>query len=194
MKHSVKFRLTLVTLAAILAVFSPITKAATITVNSTNDPAGFNSAITIGTLGATVTLRDAMNAAVNTGGANTITFAPSLAGSTIGLVQGTAPSVPAAFGLSITIQGLNGNRGITIARSSTNQFRLFLVYGSLTLNNLTISNGAAGGGYGGAVQSYGALRIAGCTFINNSASAGGAIHAANVTVDIVNSTFTGNTA
>ncbi len=133
MKHSVKFRLTLVTLAAILAVFSPITKAATITVNSTNDPAGFNSAITIGTLGATVTLRDAMNAAVNTGGANTITFAPSLAGSTIGLVQGTAPSVPAAFGLSITIQGLNGNRGITIARSSTNQFRLFLVYGSLTL-------------------------------------------------------------
>ena len=38
------------------------------------------------------------------------------------------------------------------------------------------------------------MRIAGCTFINNSASAGGAIHAANVTVDIVNSTFTGNTA
>ena len=32
---------------------SPVTRAATITVNSTNDPAGFNPAITIATLGTT---------------------------------------------------------------------------------------------------------------------------------------------
>ena len=61
--------------------------AATITVNSTADPAGFNQNITIPQLGATVTFRDAVSAAANSGGTNTITFSPSLAGQTINLSQ-----------------------------------------------------------------------------------------------------------
>ena len=51
-------------------------RADTITVNSTADLAGFNPGITVATLGAIVTLREALNAANNTV-AETISFAPS---------------------------------------------------------------------------------------------------------------------
>jgi hypothetical protein len=61
--------------------------AATITVNNNGDPEAFNPAVTIGTLGTTVTLRDAINAANNTPGDDVIEFAPALAGQTIRLLR-----------------------------------------------------------------------------------------------------------
>ena len=95
----------------------------TIVVNSTADPAGFNSGITVATLGATVTLRDALNAANNTAGADTITFAPSLAGQTVWLtnVQSTLQG-PAAMVISspISIQGLTGSNGVVISAAGGN--------------------------------------------------------------------------
>ena len=63
--------------------------AATITVNSTNDPAGFNTNLTVGTLGPTVTLRDAVTAANNTPGDDVIAFDAALSGQTIRLYQAT---------------------------------------------------------------------------------------------------------
>ena len=98
------------------------TWAATIVVNSTADPAGYNPAITIGQLSSTITLRDAVNAAVNAGGNNTVTFAPSLAGQTIYLSQAADSVGPSAFSVCngnqlpgfLTIQGLPGNNGITL--------------------------------------------------------------------------------
>lgn len=172
---------------------SPVTaRAVTITVNSTNDPAGFNPAITIATLGSTVTLRDAMNAAINTGGTNTILFATNLAGATVGLLQDSAPMVPAAFGAALAIRGLAGDSGITIARTATNAFRLFRNNGILSLANLTLTGGSAGGGNGGAIENYGSLNLDGCTFSSNSANYGGAIHAGNGTITMSNTTITAN--
>src|SRR5215218_6828115 len=106
-------------LAAIALLNSSAAIAATITVNSTADPAGSNPSITIPQLGATITLRDAVNAVRNSGGTHTITFDPSLAGQTIYLSQvGDAISalvtgVNTGPSNNMTIQGLTGNNGIT---------------------------------------------------------------------------------
>jgi CSLREA domain-containing protein len=146
--------------------------AATITVNSNGDPAAFNPAVTLGTLGATVTLRDAVNAANNTPGDDIIEFAPALAGQTIRLLRiGDATFGPSAFkipaGSGITLRGPSGNGGgITIARDRTRPlirpafllfpaeygpetaFRFFYVEtgASLGLARVTLADGTSKGG------------------------------------------------
>lgn len=162
----------------------------TIVVNSTADPAGFNAAITIPTLGATVTLRDAVNAVNNSGGSHTITFAPALAGQTIQLSQigntnggGSALKVQGFLSQerTVTFQGLTGGAGVTIARSpAAPQMRLFNCDGAGTLtvvfNDLTLSSGDVNG-YGGAVWIRSAhVSFNNCTLSGNRANAGGAIH------------------
>ena len=95
---------------------TPIARAARITVNSAADPAGFNFNITVAQLGATITLRDAVNAARNSGGLNTIVFNASLAEQTINLLHvGDATTASALVGTSnqnidghLVIQGLTG--------------------------------------------------------------------------------------
>ncbi len=98
----------------------------------------------------------------------------------------------------VSIQG----SGATITRSATAAFRLFDVAsgGSLTLSNMTLSNGLINDGVngGGAIFSHGPLSVTQTTFSGNSAPAatgisGGAINAvAALTVSL--STFAGNTA
>ncbi|MBV9447580.1 MAG: RICIN domain-containing protein [Streptosporangiaceae bacterium] len=98
----------------------------------------------------------------------------------------------------VSIQG----SGATITRSATAAFRLFDVAsgGSLTLSDMTLSNGLINDGVngGGAIFSHGPLSVTHTTFSGNSAPAatgisGGAINAvAALTVSL--STFTGNTA
>ncbi len=165
-------------------------RADTIVVNSTADPAGFNGSITIPTLGATVTLRDAVNAVNNTGGTHTITFAPALAGQTIQLSQigntnggGSALKVQGFLSQerTVTFQGLTGGSGVTIARSpAVPQMRLFNCDGAGTLtvvfNDLTLSSGDVNGD-GGAVWIRSAhVSFNNCTLSGNRANAGGAIH------------------
>jgi hypothetical protein len=117
----------------------------------------------------------------NQGG--TIVFAPALAGGTISLTSvGNQAAGPSALGVvsAITIQG----SGQTITRGAGNM-RLFFVSptGSLTLQNLTLSNGLAkggnganggggGAGMGGAVFSQGMLSLTGCTLVGNQAVGG----------------------
>ncbi|MDR3459996.1 MAG: right-handed parallel beta-helix repeat-containing protein [Verrucomicrobiae bacterium] len=166
-------------------------QAATIVVNSTADPAGYNQQITIAQLGATVTLRDAFNAAINEGGQNTITFAPGLAGQTIYLSQTATGDADTALDMSypgfenqydLTIQGLTGNSGVTLASSGSTQLRLFLCesdvnLNSLTLNDLTISGWQDTNGWGGAIQNVsGVLTLNRCTLVNNRAIFGGALY------------------
>ncbi len=180
-------------------------RAVTITVNSSADPAGFNGNITIPQLGATVTLRDAVNATRNTGGTNTITFAPSLAGQTISLSQGLLwPLDPQVANL--TIQGLAGNNGVTIARDPTSpRTQLFLCTGSgrsMTVNDLTLSNGYADNlpdnAKGGAFQIVGGSNVSlnRCTLTNNTAfRGGGAIFVGSGgTLNATNCTIAGNSA
>jgi hypothetical protein len=157
----------------------------------------------------TGSLRDAILASVNratdglgqTGtGNDTIQFASSVAGQTIGLSStplndvsiGSKMAGPSAFFISnnttLEIDGLAGlSQGITIARTSSTPFRLFDVAtgSSLTLQDLTLSNGLAKGFGGGGSPNAGGG--------GGSAGLGGAIFNQG-TVTIVNSTLTGNTA
>jgi hypothetical protein len=141
-------------------------------------------------------LRAAIDAANAAQDADTIVFDPSIRGGTVVLTSFTnpasTPDVPQPAGPSalvvrspITIQGA----GETITRGSPfpffRHFRLFQVTaaGSLTLQNLTLTNGlaaggsgAAGGGggagLGGAIYNQGILAIDGCTLTGNEAQGG----------------------
>lgn len=77
-----------------MAAACPSLRAATITVNSNGDPGGFDTNLTVGTLGPTVTLRDAITAANNTPGDDTIVF--DLVGnvSTVTLLQTSSTMDP----------------------------------------------------------------------------------------------------
>ena len=142
-------------------------------------------------------LRDAIAQANDEGnhpGADTIVFDSTVKGGTVGLMSFTNlpdssdPSNPQPVGPTalvitsdVTIQGT----GETITRSGTTPFRLFQVTaaGTLTLQNLTLSNGLAQGGsgsdggggaagLGGAVYNQGTLRVFASTLTNNQAVGG----------------------
>ncbi|MDB5313157.1 MAG: hypothetical protein JWO38_7359, partial [Gemmataceae bacterium] len=121
---------------------------------------------------------------------DTIVFAPSVAGATIGLSSiGDSSLGPSALLVAtpVTIRG----SGQTISRGpGAPGFRLFAVgpTGSLTLAGLTLSgglaqgggsgSGGAGVGLGGAVYNQGALQILDCTLTGNQAVGGGTVGAA----------------
>ncbi|MDB5357082.1 MAG: hypothetical protein JWN24_3535 [Phycisphaerales bacterium] len=127
-------------------------------------------------------------------GNDTITFDPALTAAgdaTITLSSfysglGTTEFGPSAFIIStnITIIGPSGNNGITIQRdpAATSAYRLFHVQtgASLTLDNLTLSNGLAKGGnggggaagLGGGVFNQGTLILNGDTLTGNTAIGG----------------------
>ena len=88
-----------------------------------------------------------------------------------------------------------GNGAVLERGSGAPQFRLFNVTGSgsLTLQNLTLRNGNAGGGNGGAVQNAGNLTLNGVIVTGNSARFAGGIHSSGA-LTITNSTFTSNTS
>ncbi len=230
--YAMGFKVLLICLGSLL--LAPKVSAAVITVNTASEPANFNQGITLGQLGSTITFRDAFNAAANSGGNHTIAFHPSLAGQTIflshistqffgdeGSALATPDNQPAG---SITIQGLTGSSGITIAAASA--VRLFLLGNpdsSVTFNDLTLTGGRPPHGKGGAiltfdqsaflnrctlsgntadyggaiaVQSPLALFIAiNCTIANNTArEEGGGIHSNISTPQFLNCTITGNSA
>jgi CSLREA domain-containing protein len=96
---------------------------------------------------------------------------------------------------------INGN-GATITRSgSAPDFRIFAIYqphgGSVTLNNLTISNGrtTATGSEGGAIYAWHLLILQNCILTGNSAARdGGAIYNPVGTVSMANCMVSNNTA
>ena len=114
-------------------------------------------------------------------------------------------------------------RGSSIVRASQPRFRLVHIRpgGELTLNDLTLANGAAGAGAGGAILDQGTLtlndtivqgdtageggglsiahgakaRVTGSTFVaNHSAGRGGAIANSGGTLTITDTAVTGNSA
>lgn len=175
----------------------------TITVNSTADPVGFNPNITMAQLGPKITFRDALNAANLTGGATTINFSPALAGSVITLNHSQETRGPSAFlvgfdhiASQITVQGLTGENGITLGANGA--MRLFLVYNqssSLTLNDLTLTNGKVLGDGGGAMRIHnGTATLNRCTITQNSAYLGGGLYNENGQLVMNNCTIAHNTA
>jgi hypothetical protein len=165
----------------------------TINVNDNADKLDNPTNVTTSTLGPKVTLRDAINAANNSGGGNS--YVINLQANTtydlttIDNYWYGPDGLPGVFS-NITIQG----KGAVIQRDSasgTPNFRLFYVSGgidgppagSLTLENLTLqggvakggsSNGGGGGlGAGGAIFNQGTLALNGVTLTNNQAVGGG---------------------
>jgi hypothetical protein len=128
-------------------------------------------------------LRAAIASANAAPDADTVAFAPGLAGQTVGLTSvGDADDGGSALAVvaPVTVAG----NGQVITRLGPANFRLFNVAAgaSLTLQNLTLSNGSVVGGtptvaepsaaLGGAVLNRGTLALANCTLSGNRAAAG----------------------
>jgi hypothetical protein len=143
-------------------------------------------------------LRQAIiDANTNTGVADTINFDPSVSGQTITLAS-QLPTITDVAGL--TIDG--GSADIII--SGANQHRVFEVgsgIGSgarLTLSNLTVANGAVGVSEGGGgIRNIGStLEVSNSTISGNSAYAGGGIYneGGGTTLEVSNSTISDNSS
>src|SRR5579871_3311577 len=166
----------------------------TINVNDNSDRLDNSSSVTVSTLGSNVTLRDALNAANNTGGSNT--FLINLQNNTTYDLTAVdnywyGPDGLPAIASTITIEG-NGSIIQRDAASGTPNFRLFyvsggfdgLAAGNLTLENLTLEGGVAKGGdsyngggglgAGGAIFNQGTLTLTGVTVTKNLAAGGSA--------------------
>jgi hypothetical protein len=147
------------------------------------------------------TLRQAIIDATINAEANTITFSIPTSDPgynvaayrfTINL-QTPLPNIPLA---AMTIDNPQ-RQAITV--SGGGAFRVLSLVDSavVTINNLTISNGAAGANLGGAIfmGNSATLTLNGCTVSNSSAASGGGIYMSNSgTVTLINSTISGNTA
>ena len=150
-------------LAAVLETLEPrrllsaSAAAYTITVNDTADALDNPATATVGALGANVTLRDAINAANNTGGNATIVLAKTTYDFTTVDNNWYGPDALPPIQGNITIQG-NGatlQRDASLPQTTAGSFRFFYVsggiptelpLGTLTLQNLTLTNGLAKGG------------------------------------------------
>lgn len=122
-------------------------------------------------------LREALTYAQALGGAQTVTFAPALAGQTITVTNGwTDANDDSALRISGNVT-VDGGTGVTINLSAPVARRLFLNGGTLTLRNLTLSGADIRGRQsGGALWSTGTGTITNVRFINNRADHGGAIY------------------
>ncbi|MFT3883252.1 MAG: choice-of-anchor Q domain-containing protein [Gemmatales bacterium] len=166
---------------------------ATITVTGTGEGGGTYEVIPTGPNSYNIgDLRDALNYAASLPGADTILFAPSIAGQTINLTKDDLV-YPTDMGHTalvitdtITIIG-DAKHGMTI--DAGNARRLFGVgpTGNLTLQNLTLTGGLAQGGMGGVNVWSGAAGGGG-------AGLGGSIYVYKGWLHVTNCTFTGNTA
>lgn len=150
-------------------------------------------------LGSGIGLREAILYAISRGGTQTVTFSTRMAGKTFVLSKSadaelgrTAIRIPA--GINLTIRGLDGPAGITIAGPYTSNeeaanpaspyLRLFYIESgaTLTLENLTVSgglargfpanSGGAGAGLGGAIFNAGTLNLNRTLFTKNAAFGG----------------------
>lgn len=142
----------------VLAVAGSRVEAATITVNSNGDPGGFDTNLTVGTLGGTVTLRDAITAANNTPGDDTIVFALAMNGATVTLNQSTTVlplhsasrtnDGPTALRVTSNLELIAPAGGLVIVPSSL--MRLFDIAAGATMRveRVTLRGGASNNGGG----------------------------------------------
>lgn len=194
--------------AAVLLLAGPARAGATFEVNTTADPA---TPTTTGCDQTECTLREAVAAAndeANNPGEDKITFSPSLAGQTITLsnAQGNFNGAYAlAVSSRIVIEGPEG--GITLTRDgNVSILRHFYVVDtrptgnvhSLTMSNVTLSNGSTTFIGGAILNDYGGtVALTNVALTNNKAPStgqGGAIYNFHGRVTIEDSTMSGNSA
>ena len=170
---------------------------ATITVNTTDDPGTSTEC----------SLRAAINNATNqTADSNSNCAAGAIDYNTIvfnliGQSQITLSSPLPTIVRPLSIDG----SGHTITIDGANLYQIFVNVSNLSLANLTLSDGSNPGGNGGAIDNTdgGYLRVANCTFADNTVTPGGlggaisndnASNSGPSAAEVTNSTFSGNTA
>lgn len=144
------------------------------------------------TSGSTSSFISAINSANSASGADVICLVQSTY--TFSAINNNKNALP-RITTAITIEG----NAATVTRSGATQFRFLEVRpgGSLTVNNLTFSNGRITNDQGGAIlNNGGTLVVNSSTFTGNEADTGGAISNDETTsvVAITDSTFTNNIA
>jgi hypothetical protein len=134
-------------------------------------------------------LRQALLSAAVTSAPNVITFAATLSGQTIALLN----EIPVNDTGGVVIDASSLSAGLTI--SGGNNTRLFSVPGgsTLVLRKLTLTGGNATGN-GGAIANQGTLSLAQCTLNGNIASADGGAIINDGQLDLLQCTLTGNNA
>ena len=133
-------------------------RAATITINSNADPGGFDTNLTVGTLGPTVTLRDAITAANNTPGDDTMVFAGSMNGATVTLVQATSTmdphgsprnnGGPTALRITSNLELIAPPGGLVILPTGLMRFFDIAPGATVRVERLTLRGGVANNGGG----------------------------------------------
>lgn len=128
-------------------------------------------------------LREAIDAANDNSGADTIVFNPGLYGKVINLTNGRLNIED-----DLTI---NGNRSNPVSISGANKSQIFDIgfNDNVTLNGLKIING--NGYYGGGIYNDGFLELVSSTIFNNYASYGGGIYNEG-TLRLINSSVYNN--
>ncbi|NTW97019.1 MAG: hypothetical protein HGB28_00500, partial [Oscillochloris sp.] len=125
----------------------------------------------VGTVGDTAELLGAISRANASAGSDTISLGASCV-YTLGAVNnstGGPNGLPVITG-DLTIEG----NGATITRGATAPaFRILKNASTLTLRNLTLANGLASGGNGGAIYNTGSLTLVSSTVIGSSARGAG---------------------
>jgi len=115
-------------------------------------------------------LRQAIiDANTTTGVADTINFELGSA-ATITLTSAQLPTITDEAGLTIDGQSVD----ITVSGRAVGVFRV-ASGAKLTLNNLTVTNGNVGGGFGGGIFNEGTLTVTNSTLSGNAAAFGGGI-------------------
>lgn len=185
---------------AIMLSFARPTQAANIAVNSADAISEPGVCTLIDAVTALNTQAVVNGCAAGDGMNDTIDLTGFTTPTTISLTTPTATGHALIFSASATINGpLNGQTPlVTIQRSTvsgTPSFGLIDTTAALTLNGLTLSNGASGTYAGGAILAGDSLSVSYCVIQNNSSGgAGGGIAASSGQLSIAHSTITGNTA
>lgn len=121
---------------------------------------------------------------------DTITFSSDLAGETIAFPN----SENISYDVTVDASSVDS---ITLDAEDSNRFFYVGSSGNLTLKNIELTRGNAGGGGGGAIANFGAVSLQSTVISNSNAlnNSGGAIFSlGSSTLDIVDSRFYGNAA
>jgi hypothetical protein len=145
-----------------------------------------------------IDLRQAISQANTNGGAETITFDPTvfsspqtikLSGGQLELSDTTGPETITGPSVGVTVNGGGMSRVFEVDDLVT-----------ASISGLTITDGNAGTGNGGGIQNYGSLALTNCTVTGNSANGtypvgfGGGVCSSSGALSLTNCTVSGNSA
>jgi CSLREA domain-containing protein len=164
----------------------------TLEVNTTDD-SDDGACTPLGGGGADCTLREAIFAANNDAGAETITFNSTVFAAPGPYTTNLTGALP-DLSTDMTIAG-PGAKVLTVRRDTGGDYRIFFIpSGNVTIDGLTMRNGNGGLNAGGGINnlSSGTVNVTNSTISGNSAVTGGGIATIGTTLNVSNTTISGN--